>query len=61
MERRELLHALMDLGELMLVSGGEVKRVEDTITRMGVASGAARMNVFVITSSIVDIQRQNVF
>lgn len=53
MERRELLHALMDLGELMLVSGGEVKRVEDTITRMGVASGAARMNVFVITSSIV--------
>lgn len=52
-ERRELLHAVLDLGEMMLTSGAEVKRVEDTITRMGMASGAVKMNVFVITSSIV--------
>ncbi|MEE8807811.1 MAG: threonine/serine exporter family protein [Lactimicrobium sp.] len=52
-ERNNLLQALLDIGELMLDSGGEVKRVEDTIARMGMASGAARMNVFVITSSIV--------
>lgn len=52
-KRNDLLSALLDVGELMLDSGGEVKRVEDTIARMGMASGAARMNVFVITSSIV--------
>lgn len=52
-ERKELLHAVLDLGEMMLTSGAEVKRVEDTITRMGIASGAVKMNVFVITSSIV--------
>lgn len=37
-ERKELLHAVLDLGEMMLTSGAEVKRVEDTITRMGIAS-----------------------
>ena len=36
-----------------MASGAEVKRVEDTLERIGVAYGAERMNVFVITSSIV--------
>lgn len=48
-----LLHQLMEIGELLLSCGAEVNRVEDTLIRMGECSGAARMNVFVITSSIV--------
>ncbi|MGN1349896.1 MAG: threonine/serine exporter family protein [Anaerovoracaceae bacterium] len=48
-----ILLFLMDAGELMLKSGGEIRRVEDTIQRMGMALGAARMNVFVITSSML--------
>lgn len=36
-----------------MAAGAEVNRVEDTLTRMGRAYGASRMNVFVITSSMV--------
>ena len=50
-----LLHCFMDLGEAMLTVGADVNRVEDTLIRMGMAYGAARMNVFVITSSMVVI------
>lgn len=54
MEQPEaLLHCLMDLGETLMASGTEVNRVEETLTRMGTAYGAVRMNVFVITSSMV--------
>ena len=52
-ELNELLHELLNIGEMMLIAGGEIKRVEDTLIRMGLAYGAERMNVFVITSSIV--------
>ena len=48
-----LLHRLLDIGELLMASGAEVNRVEDTLTRMGKAYGASHMNVFVITTSIV--------
>lgn len=37
----------------MLVSGGEVNRVEDTISRICRAAGAERVDVYTITSSIV--------
>lgn len=50
---RELLHCLMDLGEVMVKSGAETNRVEDTLNRMGNAYGAVRMDVFAITSSMV--------
>ena len=43
----------MDIAEALLAVGAEVNRVEDTLTRMGTAYGAVRMNAFVITSSIV--------
>lgn len=49
----ELLHLFLDMGEMLLNSGAEVNRVEDTLSRMGNAYGASRMDVFVITSSIV--------
>lgn len=48
-----LLQALLETGEKLLGSGAEIKRVEDTLERIGTAYGAARMNVFVITSSII--------
>ena len=48
-----MLHTLLELGESMLADGADVRRVEQTLTRMGLAYGAVRMDVFVITSSIV--------
>ena len=47
------LHQLLKLGEMMMCAGAEINRVEDTITRMGRAYGAVKMNVFAITSSII--------
>ena len=43
---------MLELGYLLLGCGGEVSRVEDTLTRVGKAYGAARVEVFVITSII---------
>lgn len=48
-----LLRILLEMGERLLSSGAEVNRVEDTLERIGLAYGAERMNVFVITSSII--------
>lgn len=48
-----MLHTLLELGESMLADGADVRRVEQTLTHMGMAYGAVRMDVFVITSSIV--------
>lgn len=48
-----LLREILNLGEAMVGSGAEINRVEDTLTRLGMAYGAQRMDVFVITSSIV--------
>ena len=52
-EENRLLHLMLEMGEKLLESGAEIKRVEDTLERIGLAYGAARMNVFVITSSII--------
>ena len=49
----ELFNFVMDIGEQMLISGAEVHRVEDSINRMCLALGAVRVDVFIITSSIV--------
>lgn len=43
----------MDIGEQMLISGAEVHRAEESISRMCYAIGATRVDVFIITSSIV--------
>ena len=52
-ETAGLLHLCLDMGELLLCSGAEVHRVEDTLGRMGTAYGAVKTDIFVITSSIV--------
>ncbi|MBE6762265.1 MAG: threonine/serine exporter family protein [Ruminococcaceae bacterium] len=44
---------IIDIGEQMLLSGAEVHRVEESISRMGYALGAERVDVFIITSSMV--------
>lgn len=52
-QANELLKTALDIGESMLICGGEVSRVEDTVTRICKSYGATRVNPFVITSSMV--------
>ena len=49
----QLLSAALDLGEQMLICGGEVNRVEDTICRLCKAYGAKKVDVFSITTCII--------
>ncbi len=53
MKFEQILAGILDIGEIMLVSGAEVNRVEDTVQRMAKAYGCNRVDVFTITSSIV--------
>ena len=53
----ECLTCAMDAGELLLMHGAEVNRVEDTIQRLSRACGFAKVDVFTITSSIVATAR----
>lgn len=48
-----LLTCILDMGEMLLTSGAEVRRVEDTITRLCHVYDFVRTDVFTITSSIV--------
>ncbi len=47
------LSCIMDIGEQMLLSGAEIHRAEESVQRMCAAYGAARTDVFIITSSMV--------
>ncbi len=47
-----ILSVALDIGTEILRSGGEVHRVEDTVTRICYAYGAAGVDVFAITSLI---------
>lgn len=49
----KLLSCAMDIGEQMLISGAEIHRVEESISRMCYAFGATRVDIFSITSSMV--------
>ena len=49
----DVLAQLLNVAGAMLACGAEINRVEDTLTRLGMAYGAAQMHVFVITSSVV--------
>ena len=55
-EREALLQRIMDIGELMMRSGAEINRVEDTLRRIGEAYGA-HMDVYAIIFSIVITMR----
>ncbi|MGN1147666.1 MAG: threonine/serine exporter family protein [Lachnospiraceae bacterium] len=49
----QLLSAILDVAEIMLESGAEVNRVEDTIERMAHAYGYSRVDAYSIIYSIV--------
>ena len=49
----KILTNVMNIGEQMLISGAEVHRVEDSVRRMCCALGAKRIDIFIITSSMV--------
>ncbi len=50
---KKRLDLALDIGEQMLLSGAEVHRVEDSLTRICTAFGAIRVDVFIITTSMV--------
>ncbi len=50
---RLTLKAVIDAGEILLRSGGEANRVEDTIIRLCTAFGFIKTDVFTITSNIL--------
>ncbi len=50
---KRLLDLAMDIGEQMLFCGAEVHRVEDSLSRICTAFGAKRVDVFIITTSMV--------
>ena len=51
-EQRLLVSRTLDVGERMLLCGGEVSRVEDTVSRILKSYGAQRVEVFTILSFI---------
>ena len=51
-EQRLLVSRALDIGERMLLAGGEVSRVEDTVSRILKSYGADRVEVFTILSFI---------
>ena len=51
-EQRQAVSRALDIGERMLLCGGEVSRVEDTISRILKSCGAQRVEVFTILSFI---------
>ncbi|MDO4270696.1 MAG: threonine/serine exporter family protein [Eubacteriales bacterium] len=52
-QQEQILCAILDAGEALLVSGAEVARVEDTMRRMALAYGFTRADVLTITASMV--------
>ena len=48
----KIITLIMDVSEQMLTNGAEVGRVEESLRRMGLAYGAARVDAFIITSNM---------
>ena len=49
----EAVRLALNIGEQILLCGGEISRVEDTVTRICNAYGAVRTDVFAITSAVL--------
>lgn len=58
-ERERILEAILDVGEIMLIGGAEVSRVEDTVSRMSGAYGFTKADVYVTPVVIVATVRDN--
>lgn len=50
---RDGVGVALDIGEQILISEGEISRVEDTVSRISRAYGAVRVDIFTITTLIV--------
>ncbi|MBE7049318.1 MAG: threonine/serine exporter family protein [Ruminococcaceae bacterium] len=48
-----ILKILMAFGKLMIQSGAEINRVEDTVNRIGMSYDISKISVFAITTSLV--------
>ena len=53
MQEEKLVSYMLDLGEMLLTSGDEVSRVEDTLNRIGKAYLLQKVDIFTITSTII--------
>lgn len=49
----ELLSCLLNIGDVMVSCGGDIRSIERTLGRVGRAYGASNMNVLVITAVII--------
>ena len=52
-EKTKLIKLTLDLAEHMLACGGEVSRIEETVSRICAAYGTTKTDVFCITSVII--------
>lgn len=52
-KQEQVLEAILDIGEIMLVAGAEINRVEDTMTRISAAYGFTKADVYAIPTAIV--------
>ena len=52
-EKTNVVHFALDVGEQLLTSGGEVGRAEDTVSRICMAYDAVRVDAFAIASAIM--------
>ena len=50
---KQLVSSILDIGEILLISGAEVNRIEDTITRICLSYDFVRVDIFTITTSII--------
>ncbi len=53
MNEHKFVACMLDIGEILLTSGAEVNRIEDTIIRIGEAYHFERVDVLTITASIL--------
>jgi len=52
-QQYEILHAFLDLGEAMLLSGIEINRVESSLARLGTSFGACNTEILISNAGIV--------
>ena len=50
---QKIVKLVLDIGEQLIMCGGEVSRVEETVIRVCTAYGAIKTDVFCITSTMI--------
>lgn len=52
-DHQRIVKLVLDIGEQLIICGGEVSRVEETVMRVCAAYGAIKTDIFSITSNII--------